>query len=77
MNLCAFFPTDLYLLKKETGEGATVFKYSAWSENFFDSVDRVVLYLCAEGDQVEINTIYKAMGHNLFLRETLDLCVFC
>lgn len=31
-----FLSTDLHLLKKVTGEGCTVFKYSAWSESFVD-----------------------------------------
>lgn len=48
-------------------------KYFACSESFADSFDRVVLCLCAEGDQIEVNSIYKATGHNLCFKRSLGL----
>lgn len=44
---------------------SVVFKYSAWSDSFVDPIDRVVLYLCAEQDQIKINAIFKSMSRNL------------
>lgn len=54
---------------------SVVFKYSAWSDSFVDPIDRVVLYLCAEQDQIKINAIFKSMSRIFALIEKLGMCI--